>query len=177
MQPIIYDVAISIDGFISGPDGDISQFAQEGPVVEDYMARLATYATAIMGRRTYEFGYRFGLKPGQNPYEHMTTLVFSRSLELPENSDVEVHASGDAHLLGEFKASTPGPIYLCGGGAFAGALLSLGLIDLLRLKRAPVILGSGVHLFGDTAVSPALRHVETRKYDGGYLFQEFALRG
>lgn len=41
MQSIIYDVAISIDGYISGPDGDISQFASEGPVVEDYMTRLA----------------------------------------------------------------------------------------------------------------------------------------
>ena len=50
MQPIIHDVAVSIDGFISGPGGDISRFAQGGPVVEDYSARLATYAVAIMGR-------------------------------------------------------------------------------------------------------------------------------
>lgn len=35
MHPIIYDVAGSIDGFICGPGGDISQFAQEGAVVED----------------------------------------------------------------------------------------------------------------------------------------------
>lgn len=40
MQPIIYDVAVSMDGFISGPGGDISQFAHEEPVVEDYANRL-----------------------------------------------------------------------------------------------------------------------------------------
>lgn len=36
MQPITYEVAGSIDGFICGPGRDISQFAQEGAVVEDY---------------------------------------------------------------------------------------------------------------------------------------------
>lgn len=122
MQPIIYDVAVSIDGYISGPDGDISQFAQEGTVVEDYMVRLATYVVAIMGKETYEFGYRFGLKPGQNPYEHLKTLVFSRTLELPAESAVTVCEASDATTFNELKAASTGPIYLCGGGAFAGSL-------------------------------------------------------
>lgn len=78
MQPIIYDVAVSIDGYISGPGGDISKFAHEGPVVDDYFARLGQYAVAIMGRHTYEFGYRFGLEPGANPYKHMRTWSIRR---------------------------------------------------------------------------------------------------
>jgi hypothetical protein len=49
LHPIIYDVAVSVDGFISGESGDISKFAHEGPVVNDYANRLATYKTAIMG--------------------------------------------------------------------------------------------------------------------------------
>lgn len=175
MQPIVYDVAVSIDGFISGPDGDISQFAHDGPVVEEYTARLADYAVAVMGRGTYEFGYRFGLRPGQNPYSHMKTMVFSRSLELPDDSEVMVNRSGDARLFRDLKASSGGPIYLCGGGAFAGSLLSMGLIDVVRLKRAPVVLGSGVRLFGPSTVSPRLRHVATRLYDGGYALQEFTV--
>lgn len=173
MQPIIYDVAVSVDGYISGPDGDISQFAQDGPVVKDYTARLATYATAIMGKRTYEFGYRFGLKPGQNPYEHMKTHVFSRSMDLSDDCAVTLHGKSDAELFRELKHASEGPIYLCGGGAFAGSLLAMGLIDIVRLKRAPVILGRGVSLFGDIAISVALRHVVSREYEGGYLFQEF----
>lgn len=34
MQPIVYDVAVSVDGYISGHSGDVSQFDYEGPVVE-----------------------------------------------------------------------------------------------------------------------------------------------
>ena len=173
MNPITYDVAVSIDGYISGPDGDISQFAQEGAVVEDYTARLETYATAIMGRATYEFGYRFGMQPGQNPYSHMETIVLSETLDLPDTADVTVQSSSDAEAIDAIRSRSSGPVYLCGGGRFAGSLLSAGHIDVLRLKRAPIILGDGVPLFGDTKVSPRLGHVETREYDGGYLFQEY----
>ncbi|MFV2054116.1 hypothetical protein [Aliiroseovarius sp. YM-037] len=52
MQSIIYDVAVSIDGYISGPDGDIEKFPHQGQVVEDYFARMETYACAIMGPRS-----------------------------------------------------------------------------------------------------------------------------
>ncbi len=40
MHPIIYDVAVSIDGYISVPDGEVSGFAHEGAVVDDCHARL-----------------------------------------------------------------------------------------------------------------------------------------
>ena len=175
MQPIIYDVAVSADGFIAGPSADISRFAHHGPVVDDYMARLATYACAIMGRATYEFGYGFGLKPGANPYPHMTCVVFSRTLTLPAETEVEIVRDAPAARIDHLKRTSPGPIYLCGGGQFAGWLLSQGLIDRLRLKRAPIFLGDGTPLFGDRA-EPVDATVGTSKlYDGGYLFQEFDL--
>lgn len=173
MHPIIYDVAVSIDGHISGPGGDISQFAQEGAVVDDYTARLECYATAIMGRATYEFGYRFGMKPGQNPYPHMKTIVFSKSLELPDSSEITVERSCHEESIMAVRARSSGPVYLCGGGDFAGTLLMSGLIDVLRLKRAPIVLGDGVRLFGDAQFPPRLEHAETRDYGGGYLLQEF----
>lgn len=173
MHPIIYDVAVSVDGYISGPSGDISQFAYDGPVVEDYYARLADYAVAIMGKDTYEFGYGFGLTPGQNPYDHMRTLVFSKSMTLPDDGDVELRKSSDALFFRDLKVSSNGPIYLCGGGAFSGSLLSMGLIDKIRLKRAPVVLGIGIHLFGEATVPAGLRRVSIRPYDNGYTLEEF----
>ncbi|WP_298814774.1 dihydrofolate reductase family protein [uncultured Roseibium sp.] len=176
MQPIIYDVAVSVDGFIAGADDDITKFAHEGPVVEDYFERLSTYAIAVMGRNTYEFGYRFGLEPGANPYQNMRTYVFSRSLELPEESDVEVVGIDELPKIKELKAKAPGPIYLCGGGEFAGHLLSNRLIDTLRLKRAPILLGSGVKLFGCVGDGCEMVNTTTRTYDGGYLFQEFQVQ-
>lgn len=172
MHPIIYDVAVSIDGYIAGPGGDISRFAFEGPVVEDYTDRMAQYAVAVMGRATYEFGYRFGMEPGQNPYPHMRTVVFSKTLTLPPDSAVTVLRHGAAQALHDLRSGAGGPVYLCGGGALAGALLSAGLIDLIRLKRAPVLLGGGVRLSGDCTTAPPFARIATKRYPDGYVFQE-----
>lgn len=175
MPRIIYDVAVTLDGLIAGPDGDITRFPGDGPVVEDYLARLHTYGTAIMGRATYEFGYRFGMSPGTNPYPHMRTLVFSDRLALPETRAVEV-VRGNATLhLRTLAAGEGRDIYLCGGGRLAGSLLSAGLIDVLRIKRAPILYRTGTPLFSGVANPPNLRLTETRDYGGGFRYEEYAL--
>ena len=177
MQPIIYDVAVSADGFIAGRSGDVSKFSADGPVVDDYFDRLNGYACAIMGRATYEFGYRFGLTPGANPYPHMACVVFSRSIDLPGGTDIEVVRHDAEARLRHLRAQSEGPLYLCGGGQFAGWLLSLGLISSLRLKRAPIFLGGGTPLFGDNTQGVEARLTMSKLYEGGVLFQEFDLAG
>jgi dihydrofolate reductase len=174
MHPIIYDVAVSIDGFISGRAGDISQFAHEGPVVEDYAQRLGTYGVALMGRRTYEFGYDYGLKPGQNPYPHMQTIVFSETLEVPEGADIMVRRTPTPADIRQIARDADRPVYLCGGGDFAGWMLEHGLIDRIILKKAPCVLGDGVRLFGSQAPGQGLRRAGTVPYENGYLLEEFA---
>lgn len=175
MQQIVYDVAVSADGFIAGPAADISKFPHDGAVVDDYFARLKSYSCAIMGRATYEFGYGFGLAPGANPYPHMTTVVFSQSIDLPEDRQVDVVREDGVARIEVLRQSSEGPIYLCGGGLFAGWLLSLGMINTLRLKRAPIFLGSGTPLFGDKTDGCDAVLQSSKLYDGGTLFQEFRL--
>ncbi|GAB5483014.1 MAG: dihydrofolate reductase family protein [Parasphingorhabdus sp.] len=173
MQPVVYDVAVSIDCYISGPDGDISKFAHEGPVVDDYNQRLSTYACAIMGRKTYEFGYKYGLEPGGNPYPHLRTYIFSQTLNLPPEREVGLVRNDQKAFLQKLRKEQDGPIYLCGGGDFAGSLMIDGEIDIIRLKRAPIFLGGGTKLFGDTACSGNVSCTGSKLYDGGYTFQEF----
>ena len=173
MQPIIYDVNVSIDGYIAGPDGDISKIPEDREVIDDYFARLETYGCAIMGRATYEFGYDYGLKPGTDPYPGLETVVFSERIELPADREVTVVRGPAKGILDKLRSEQSKPIYLCGGGAFAGALLADGEIDRLRLKRAPIVLGGGTRLFGEARCSPDLLPVTGKSYPNGYLFQEF----
>ncbi len=173
MHPIIYDVAVSLDGFICGPQADISKFDFEGPVVDDYHLRMDGYETAIMGRLTYEFGYQFGLIAGQNPYPSMKTYVFSKSLSLANSSEIEVWAGSIEQGIKSVQDASKGTIYLCGGGEFAGSLLSAGFLDRIILKRAPVIYGSGTPLFGNSGPSIGLSRVKTKTYENDYLLEEF----
>lgn len=179
MQPLVYDVAVSIDGFIAGPvvgdHRDVSRFPHEGSIVDDYQARLSTYAVALMGRATYEFGYAFGLPPGANPYPSMRSVVISESIDLPANADVSVIRDNAIAAVRTLKVEATGAVYLCGGGVLAGSLLAARLIDRLRLKRAPIVLGSGVPLFSGIDDAPMLSLLEEKAHDNGALFQEFAV--
>ncbi len=176
MHPIIYDVAVSMDGYISGLSGDISKFANEGPVVDDYFTRLGTYKMAIMGRKTYEFGYAFGLEPGRNPYPHMQSIIFSDSLELPEGAEVEVRKHPNPQAIRQLAEGAAGPVYLSGGGDFAGWMLEHNLIDRIFLKRAPCVLGGGVRLFGTNPPAASFNRITTKTYENGYLLEEFSVQ-
>jgi dihydrofolate reductase len=175
MRRIVYYVATSLDGFICGINDDISGFVGEGNGVVKYLADLADYDTVIMGKNTYEFGYKFGLKPGQRSYQHMTHYIFSNSLKL-EDPDPNVHVcSIDSEKIKSLKRKTGTDIYLCGGGIFAGWLLDNDLIDVLKIKLNPILLGSGVRLFGDSKKQVKLELMDTNKFDHGLQIMTYQI--
>ena len=148
MGKIVYYVASSLDGYIAGVDDDISQFILQGEGVERYQSDLANFSTVIMGRKTYEFGYQYGLKPGQPAYPNMEHHIFSDSLKIENLSESVRIEKLSIDRVKEIRQNTTTDIYLCGGGQFSGWLLDNGLIDQLKLKLNPIVLGSGTKLFG-----------------------------
>lgn len=176
MHPIIYDVAVSLDGYICGPSGDVSAFPHEGSIVEDYLARLSQYSTCLMGRKTYEFGYAYGLNLGDNPYPHMRSFVISSTIELPGHSEIEQITSASVENIRLIQKEANAPIYLCGGGSFAGWALSHKLVSGIRLKRAPIILGAGVKLFTGIKSPPRLKELMMKPHNDGIIYQEFEVQ-
>ena len=176
MRKIIYYVATSLDGFIAGPDDDISEFKQQGAGVEQYLKDLQGFDTVIMGRRTYEFGYKYGLQPGQPPYPHMEHYIFSDSLNFEEPHEKVKVEKPDINRIVELKNGAGADIYLCGGGEFAGWLLDHKMIDQLKIKLNPVILGKGVKLFGSSTSGANLELLETINFDDGLQIMTFNVR-
>lgn len=167
MRSIVYYVASSIDGFIAGSNEDISGFIQEGDGVNQYLKDLQDYDTVIMGRKTYEFGYQYGLKPGQLAYPHMEHHIFSNSLELAERDPKLTIHPLNLESIDNIRSRSGSDIYLCGGGQFAGWLLENQRLDWLKLKINPLILGSGVPLFGNSKMNYRLKKEEARSYQDG----------
>ncbi len=167
MRKIVYYVAISLDGYIAAEDEDISGFVHQGDGVKRYLMDLQAFDTVIMGRKTYEFGYKFGLKAGQLAYPHMKHYIFSNNLSF-EEADEDMHVcSLDIERIKELKQQKGTDIYLCGGGVFAAWLLEHEQIDLLKIKLNPLILGSGIRLFADLRKSYQLEWVKTKSYEEG----------
>jgi dihydrofolate reductase len=165
MRALTYFVAVSVDGFIAGPDrADPTGY---WPVSEDYAehvvakypetltgaARAALGVTAagthfdtvISGRRTYEIGLAAGVT---NAYPHLRHVVFSRTLGLSPDPAVELIHSDPVEAVRAFKVESGKDIWLVGGGDLAGALYAE--IDRIVLKLSPLTLGSGVGLFGSS---------------------------
>ena len=67
-------------------------------------------------------------------------------------------------------------IYLCGGGIFAGWLLDHELIDVLKLKLNPVILGGGTRLFGSSSKSLFLDLKESLDFDSGFKILTYNIK-
>lgn len=177
MPKIVYYVATSLDGYISGPNDDTSQFAAGGDGVEQYLEDLKKFRTVIMGRKTYEYGYAFGLKPGQPAYPHMQHYIFSRTLKFDSwHEQVHVELPSIDRII-EIRDSSPTNVYLCGGGQFAGWLLDHGLIDILKLKINPILLGGGVRIFGEST-SPGKFNVQNsqRFKNGMHIISFEAIR-
>jgi dihydrofolate reductase len=163
----VYYVAISLDGYISGVDGNIEGFVPEGDGVDRYLHDLKEYDTVIMGRNTYEFGYRYGLKPGQAPYPHMQHYIFSKDLKFDDKMD-NVHIKKvDINEIQKLRKEEGTDIYLCGGGQFAGWLLEYEQIQYLKVKLNPIILGQGISLFGDSTKCVRTELLETTEYENG----------
>ena len=167
MRKIIYYVASSIDGFISGRNNDISNFAMESNGVAKYLSDLQAFDTVIMGRKTYEFGYEFGLKPGEAPYPNMQHFIFSKTLKFDYPNDKIDICKLDLEIIRSLKNQKGTDIYLCGGGEFAGWLLDNEMIDKLKLKLNPLILGAGVKLFGNSTKQFQLDLIESEKFSHG----------
>jgi dihydrofolate reductase len=177
MRKLVYDVAVTVDNFIAHEDGSIGGFV-EGEHAPDYLARLAGYDTVVMGRKTYEYGYAFGMAPGKRGplYPHMRHFIFSQTLHFGPGAEVEVIHQDEAACVRGLKAEAGADIYLCGGGAFAGFLLDQGLIDQVVLKLNPLVFGRGIRLFGNSTRRIDLALVAAKTYGNGVVLLRYDVK-
>jgi len=167
MRNLVYHVSTTLDNFICHTDGSIHGFLTEGDHIPDYLDNLKNYDTVIMGKATYEFGYPYGMTPGQPAYPSMRNYIFSKTLkpEGPVDDRVNIIREDVAGCIRKLKNENGTPIYLCGGGTFAASLLDLHLIDSIIVKLNPVLIGKGIRLFENSLKQVNLTLTESKRID------------
>ena len=173
MRKVVYYVAISLDGFIAGVDDDISGFVHQNELVEKYQSDLKGFDTVIMGRRTYEFGYKFGLEPGHPAYPHMRHYLFSKTLHFENHHRQITVCDLDLDIVKGLRKEVGTDIYLCGGGRFAGWLLNQQMIDVLKIKLNPFLMGRGIPLFSEVRKQHALRLTQSETFPDGFFIKTY----
>ena len=175
MRKIVYYVATSLDGFIAGLNDDVSGFVYTGSGVATFLSDLKSFDTVIMGKNTYEFGYKYGVKPGEpSPtYAHMKHYIFSDNLDLKNPDPLVQVKKMDINEIDTLRNEEGTDIYLCGGGRFAGWLLDHQRIDVLKLKMNPLVLGDGIKLFGPSTSNYKVELVESTNHENGLRIMTF----
>ncbi|GAA3303059.1 dihydrofolate reductase family protein [Glutamicibacter nicotianae] len=188
MRELTYFVAMSLDGYIAGPNGEFDAFAVEGehaaPIWERYRGTAPTqlaeaaglpidgcpFDTVLMGWNTYAVG----LPALPNPYAHLKQIVFTREHSSPEGSEAVQFTNADPReVIRDLKAQPGERIWLCGGGQLAARLRTD--IDRLALKIQPVMFGSGVRLFGDSGYAPESWKLESmQSFASGVSLAEYS---
>jgi dihydrofolate reductase len=164
MRKLVYQVAVSLDGFIAGPGEalDWLVWSEDAAAVAGDLWQDAD--AILMGRRTYDFALKSG-GGGDDP-GGITTYVFSRTLAAAPPG-AELVADDAATFVRKLKAAAGGKIILMGGGLLAGALAEAGLIDEVVLNIHPVILGGGTPVFGHIRSKVALGVQQARILSSG----------
>ncbi len=171
-------VATSLDGFIARANGDLDWLpggdgstASIAAEAAEFHAFLETVDVVVMGRHTFEAV----LALGKWPYAGKRVVVLTRGrLAVPAGLGTAVEAMGGppAEVASRLAAEGARHLYVDGGRTIQG-FLAAGLVQRLVLTRVPVLIGSGVPLFGPLPRDVALRHVGTRVFPSGLVRSEY----
>jgi dihydrofolate reductase len=161
---VVYYLAASLDGYIAGPDGDVSwlgEFFIPELGFHDFIKRIGG---VIMGRKTFDKIAGFG----KWPYGEIKGTVTTHR-ELDTSFGLIASAKGTpTEILNAAKAHSPGPHWLVGGADLATQFLGDGLLTRIDVFVIPILLGSGIPAFRNDKLE-RLELIDTQSYPNGVV--------
>ncbi len=164
---IRYSVAMSLDGYIAGPNGEIDWIIMDPEI--DFGAIYAQFDTILVGRRTFEPM----VKAGQPTIPGVKTFVFSSTLRQQDYPDVTIINEKIEQTVAALRAESGKDIWLFGGGELFRRFLEVGLVDTVEVAVMPVLLGGGIPLLPTTSKETKLKLTGHRIYKSGIVILEY----
>lgn len=170
MAKTIFYGVMSLDGFLAGPNDDMSWAEKYLSSDQDYgwMELVQSCGAVLMGRKTFEFE----IKNAPDLDRMLPTYVLtSQPLRFDGMGNDNLHfVSGDlGDVIAEIKSQHPGNVFFGGGAKLLNSMLEAGLLDELRLFIAPDILGDGIRLFGGSIAPKQFEVLSTVQYPTGLV--------
>ena len=160
MRKVVYGGAMSLDGFIAGPNGEYDWIVMDPDI--DFAAAMARFDTFLIGRKTFEVMRRtMGSAP---PTPGISQFVFSRTLR-PEDCPGATVSDKAEQVVAELRTKPGKDIALFGGGELFRSLLEAGLVDAVSFSVVPVLLGRGVPMLPPPASRARLKLKTHRIYE------------
>jgi dihydrofolate reductase len=178
MGTMVMSENVSLDGVVQDPAGD-EGFSRGGWVglIKDspQLAKLALdealgSEALLLGRRSYEwFAARWPSRTGElaDRLNSLPKYVVSSTLEDPDWNNSTVLKGDVMNEVSKLRQEVHGQILVPASFQLLHALMEHDLVDELRLKVFPVVLGAGERLFGETSDKKPMRLVDTQILEGG----------
>jgi dihydrofolate reductase len=184
MATIVISENVSLDGVIQDPAGDEGfrvggwvGLIKDSPQLNELALDEALGAEALLlGRRSYEwFAARWPSRSGElaDRLNSLPKYVVSSTLEDPAWNNSTVLKGDPAAEVSKLKQELNGEILVPASFQLLRTLMEHDLIDKLRLKIFPVVLGAGERLFGETSDKKPMRLVDTKTIDGDVAYLSY----
>ena len=175
MRKLILGLAITLDGYIEGPNGEFDWCFTD----QDY--GLNEFFTSIdamfIGRKSYEVAQQFAESnngeaiPGMPPLKE---YVFSKTLRSVKTGAVLI-AENAMEQARQIKEQPGKDIWLYGGASLTEAMMNEGLVDELWLSVHPILLGGGRPLFQQSDSRTRLTLLNSKTYETGLVSLRYSI--
>ena len=186
MGNIVISDNLSLDGVIQDPAGDEGfrvggwvGLIKDRPRLNKLALDEALGAEALLlGRRSYEwFAARWPSRSGElaDRLNGLPKYVVSSTLEDPDWNNSTVLKGDALDEVSKLKHELEGEIVVPASFQLVHTLMQHDLVDELRLKIFPVVLGAGARLFGETSDKQAVRLIDSLTVEGDVIFVTYEL--
>ena len=166
-------IATSLDGFIAREDGALDWLPADGGEPHGYNEFIATVDAIVIGRKTLETVLAFDAWPyGKTPVVVLSTTV--SELRVPDGAVCDLMRGDPQEIVTRLAQRGMKHLYI-DGGVTIQRFLEAGLIQRMIITRIPVLLGSGIPLFGPLSRDIRLKHISTRAYASGMVQSEYLI--
>jgi dihydrofolate reductase len=181
MRKIIFQMMVSLDGFIEGPKQDLSWHLVDDEFNKYAIDLLHSIDTIIFGRIAYELFEKFWpaeiVDPATTPdnleianqINDMRKIVFSKTMEKVEWKNTILLPQVNPEEINKMKQEEGKDMVIFGGAGIAQSFMKHELIDEYRIMINPIILGKGKPLFEDMTHRMKLKLQKTRTFASGVV--------
>jgi dihydrofolate reductase len=174
MRKLFWQMNVTLDGFIEGPNRELTQTAEVADPDFDLYASdmLNSIGGMLLGRRTYELfaGYwPSATGPDADRMNELPKIVFSRTLAKVAWKNSSLAKDTVREEVAWLKQQPGRDLALFGSADLAATLMRLGLIDEYRIFVTPVILGSGTPMFKDIQSTISLKLLKEARWSSGIV--------